>query len=478
MFYPFRKKCGLEISVSVISLILLFNLLSCFSSEKNSTTSVNEPSEKTISKDNIGEVKPPALPAEQVSQNTESILIQSSLTPKLEHEKTEESESTIGNTSALQVQPKESKDSEVVSERLTKVTDENVIPAPNEGNVEIDPFNQIQVGMRYDEVVKVIGEPDVLISQGSGGQMKLYRWNREDKSLYARFENGILKRCSRKVETGTGNIIPLTRELYDQLKEGMPLEDVVALLQRPGTKVSSDNAGEVIYLWTDKGGSSFSARFVSNKLVRKSGFYVRPVSVPQVTEEPEEVPQQIEEEVGEGPITEEIGEGYEMMEDERGESYDEQNVLENKTPIQNINRTVPPAVNEERSKIVYNNRRIIYAGERNRGLSETGGSVSVMRQKLARQRVRLPDFTYRLRDGAYEIRINNPLDTSVKVGIRSGKRGKDITLPPNGTRSLKVPKGDYQIFYIRDDDPTTVQQGGVIQIDGLFIGDVEVLLLK
>lgn len=76
------------------------------------------------------------------------------------------------------------------------------------------------------------------------------------------------------------------------------------------------------------------------------------------------------------------------------------------------------------------------------------------------------------------MKIYNPLDTPVKVGIRSGKRGRDISIPAGGSKTLKVSRGNYQIFYIREDDPSVLQEGGSIQIDGLFVGDVEVHLLK
>jgi hypothetical protein len=347
---------------------------------------------------------------------------------------------------------------------------------------ELDPALKIKAGMSFEEVVKLIGEPDSLVSQNADTKMKLYRWSREDKVLYGQFIDGTLKRYSRiKSKQEEGSTLPLTRELYDQLKEGMELDEVVAILQRPGTEVSSDDKGGVLYLWTDKGGSSFSARFENNKLVRKSGFYVRPVPIQQ--KQGEEVP--IAEEGVENPeenAGNETGENV-PIEEERNISTTEteeknQIAVEEQVPTkQEPSRVNPSTVGQEQTQVPSQNRRIIYAGSP-RKYSEEEEKPQVVKQTTSSRRAKLPGYTYNLRDGSYEITIYNPLDTSVKLGLRSGKRGKDITIPAGGVRTVKVPRGDYQFYYIKDNEPTEVQQGGSVQIDGLFVGDVEITLLK
>ncbi|MGC8846350.1 MAG: hypothetical protein ACP5QY_10915, partial [Candidatus Hydrogenedens sp.] len=222
------------------------------------------------------------------------------------------------------------------------------------------------------------------------------------------------------------------------------------------------------YLWTDKGGSSFSARFENNKLVRKSGFYVRPTPIDekQMTEE-----RQAEENM-EGAVemnpTEEGGEN--PIEEEKTEVVEE--------PVyQQPNRVVPQSVNKEPTQTRPDNRRIVYAGSP-RKFSDENREADFVKQSSLKRKAKLPGYTYQLRDGSYEIKIYNPLDTSVKVGLRSGKRGKDISIPSGGVKAVKVPRGDYQFVYIRDDEPYEVQQGGSVQIDGLFVGDIEIMLLK
>ncbi|HOV34190.1 MAG TPA: hypothetical protein PLX23_12605 [Candidatus Hydrogenedens sp.] len=451
----------------MISLFLVLSFCSCFSPEqKIAPSSAKTGGENVIEHKKESIVNKPVQRLEEQdeeAQNTAPIRIQSTITPTIEWKKPKEN--IAENTEEVQTSVERDDikpETETISEEESEVSELE------------DIFNQIKLGMRYEEVVKVLGEPDILVSQDSEGRMKLYRWTREGKSLYGRFEDGILKRHSQRSETESDNIVPLTRDLYEQLKIGMELDEVVALLQRPGTLVSSDDKGETLFLWTDKEGSSFSARFANNKLVRKSGFYVRPVSMPKAAEEVEET--QVYEEPEESPIN--------KFEDESTKETNEINVpiLEQERkqvkeqPInQETENLVPQTTNQNQTKIVSNNRRIIYSGSRNKNVEN---QETETKQVSGRRKAKLPDYTYRLSDGSYEMKIYNPLDTPIKVGIRSGKRGKDISIPAGNTKTLKVPRGNYQIVYIREDDPSLLQEGGTIQIDGLFVGDVEVHLLK
>lgn len=440
----------------IVSLFLVFSFSSCFSPEQK----IVSPSEKT-NEENVVEQKK-EIPIQRLEeqeedvQNTAPILIQSTITPTIEWKKPEEN--IKENTVVLQ--------SPVIKDEVKPEVETTSEEAEN-SELE-DSFNKVNVGMSYEDVIKILGEPDILVSQDSEGRMKLYRWTREGKSLYGRFENGKLTRHSQRSEPGTNNISPLTRELYEQLKIGMELDEVVALLQRPGTKVSSDDKGETLYLWTDKEGSSFSARFSNNKLVRKSGFYVRPISESDEIEEA----QPYQEEPEESSITEPT---QQTNEAEAPVLKDTQTQVVEQPMSQETEELVPQTTNQDQTKIVSNNRRIIYSGPRDKNVENQEAAA---KQVSGRRKAKLPDYTYRLKDGSYEMKIYNPLDTPVKVGIRSGKRGRDISIPAGGSKTLKVSRGNYQIFYIREDDPSVLQEGGSIQIDGLFVGDVEVHLLK
>ncbi len=466
---------SVKMLLGIFPLFLLLLLSSCFSPEQKAVT-LPPKVEKKVTEKVEGLPLDTPTKEEKTGEDTstgEPIRVQSTITPVVDVQT--QPEPVTENTSETPTSASESLASiqkEKQSEELTSKPEEETAKL-DETPLPPDPLHKVKMGMNYDEVVKLIGEPDFLITQSTDGEMKLYRWNREDKVLYGRFEKGVLKRYSGKSTESENVPSPLTRELYDQLKEGMELDEVVAILQRTGTRVSSDNKGGILYLWTDKEGSRFSARFENNKLVRKSGFYVRPAPLErsQVTEEEErsleentvnETEVSPAEENNNGSIPDSEQEQSPM---EEGQVYQEPY---NPMPQSNIRPATPTGIV---------NRRIIYAGDPKR-FSENNSSPVVIKQSSLKRTVKLPDYTYQLRDGSYEIKIYNPLDAAVKVGLRSGKRGKNISIPAGGVKSIKVPRGDYQFVYIRDDEPTELQQGGNVTIDGLFVGDIEVMLLK
>ncbi|GEM_PF-1223347 len=464
----------------IVCFLFIPFLFSCFSSEQETVRSPISAEKETQKETKISLVDTvqESEDAGNFQQKEEPVRVQSTLTPITGNQNTQE----IVSTNTFEV-PTSLKGGEVTGEQKEsreEILSEQNVEKDEESMSSIDPFSKIKVGMGYEEVTSLLGAPDFLITQSADRNMKLYRWNRESKVLYGRFENNILKRCSGKTETDGTAPIPLTRELYDQLKEGMELDEVVAILQRAGTQVSSDNRGGILYLWTDKGGSSFSARFENNKLVRKSGFYVRPVPIRE--NQIEEVPETVE--VLEGAVEEKpTNEMEEVSVEEDADispskiEQKEQVPVENDAVSQVSNRLSPQSVGSKQNPIISSTRRIVYAGSQKRFLNEDSGS-GIIKQSPMRRKVKLPGYTYQLREGSYEITIHNPLDTSVKLGLRSGKRGKNISIPAGGVKSVKVPRGDYQFVYIRDDEPAELQQGGNVRIDGLFVGDIEVMLLK
>lgn len=475
---------SVEILSGIFLLFLLSLLFSCFSPEQKEVSSPPRIEEKILGEVGIspGDIHQKTKETGENTQAQEPIRVQSTMTPVVDMSTRQEH--TLPNTSEVPTSTQKPNTSGQEEEQVKEVLPK---PEPNEEREAetvspVDPLHKVKIGMNYEEVIKLIGEPDFLITKSADEKMKLYRWNREGKILYGRFEDGVLKRYSGKSLESENAPLPLTRELYDQLKEGMELDEVVALLQRAGTQVSSDNKGGILYLWTDKEGSSFSARFENNKLVRKSGFYVRPAPIEknQITEEEKK---NNDEEVGESSLEETTPD--EMEEYPPDENKDVSNIDRGKEQLpvgeapgyQESSRWPPQTNIRGTTPVKTENRRIIYAGNPKRS-SDEDTKTDIIKQSSLRRKAKLPDYIYQLREGSYEIKIYNPLDTSVKVGLRSGKRGKNISIPAGSVKSIKVPRGDYQFVYIRDDEPTELQQGGSVTIDGLFVGDIEVMLLK
>ncbi len=88
--------------------------------------------------------------------------------------------------------------------------------------------------------------------------------------------------------------------------------------------------------------------------------------------------------------------------------------------------------------------------------------------------VQLPPFKYGM-SGANEVRIRNPNPCYVEVGIRSGDIGRDFYAPANGTQSVFVPDGTYDIFFVYSDRSEELYQGESFTLRG---NGVEIQLVK
>lgn len=77
--------------------------------------------------------------------------------------------------------------------------------------------------------------------------------------------------------------------------------------------------------------------------------------------------------------------------------------------------------------------------------------------------------------GSMEVRVRNPNEFSVKVGLRSGSKGRDFTVAAGGVKSVEVPNGRYDIYFQYSSDP-----GGLYQGDSFTLHNngVEIRIVK
>lgn len=85
-----------------------------------------------------------------------------------------------------------------------------------------------------------------------------------------------------------------------------------------------------------------------------------------------------------------------------------------------------------------------------------------------------PKFTTEL-TGNREVRVTNPNPFKVKIGIRSGEKGLDFNVAPNGSASGFVAPGKYDIFFQYSSDPTSLYQGDSFEIMG---GGIEIQIVN
>jgi hypothetical protein len=85
-----------------------------------------------------------------------------------------------------------------------------------------------------------------------------------------------------------------------------------------------------------------------------------------------------------------------------------------------------------------------------------------------------PEFVDELA-GGNEVRVQNPNDFSVKVGLRQQNKGKDFSVGANGTASVLAPDGRYDIYFQYSADPEGLYQGDSFTLAG---NGVEIKIVK
>ncbi len=86
------------------------------------------------------------------------------------------------------------------------------------------------------------------------------------------------------------------------------------------------------------------------------------------------------------------------------------------------------------------------------------------RVPLPQPRAEMPRYTARLR-GDKELRIVNSSKSTVAVRVLSGNAGADLFVAPGSTRSVSVPAGSCELFYIFSHEPWVLYQGDDVYID-------------
>ena len=74
-----------------------------------------------------------------------------------------------------------------------------------------------------------------------------------------------------------------------------------------------------------------------------------------------------------------------------------------------------------------------------------------------------------------EVRLRNPNEFGVKVGLRSVGKGKDFVVGANDTRSIQVPNGCHNIFFQYSTDPDGLYQGDSFTLNN---NGVEIQIVK
>jgi len=334
-------------------------------------------------------------------------------------------------------------------------------------------INQVEEGMDFSQVMALLGNAGMAVSS-RGADSMIYKWTQDGTSLVAKFEQGKLVRKTvlgaKKEPSEKEGVIK--EEEYNQVKEGMTLEEVMALFDVKVKAMSGTGEPITIYKWSDENGSSFTAKFENGKLVRKTGLYIAPME-PEKTDGGE-MEDRTQESTGEESLSEEKNAVAEPAPDEAAGA--ETGAAE-ETVVQNTEEYWQ----EEEPKPVVKPRtteRIKVAGQERRTRQREEKEPTPVDGKSYKPKAKLPKYTHTLRRGTYNISLRNEGDSAVKIGLRSGKRGWNGTLAPGDRSTVKVEEGSYELYYIYSNAPYTLQQGRTVIIDGNFMADVAITLIE
>jgi hypothetical protein len=78
-------------------------------------------------------------------------------------------------------------------------------------------------------------------------------------------------------------------------------------------------------------------------------------------------------------------------------------------------------------------------------------------------------------NGDLELRIKNPNEFNVRVGVRSDGKGKDFYVPAYGTQSVFVPPGFYATYFQYSNEPQALYQGDNVP---LFFNGSQITITK
>lgn len=256
----------------------------------------------------------------------------------------------------------------------------------------------------------------------------------------------------------------LTPEVHARFARGISLEAANALTSVAPVRVGGDDKGTEIYRWADETGANFTARFDGGLLTTKSS-----LSLGRAPVSPEVAHAATREALDTLPVAQ-IAPGVYIPLDRavRGATEQPLGVTEiPEAPEVDGAVSVPPAPSASE---VPDGPRVAIAGAARR--ARDGDSDHSSYHPPAK----LPGFSRSLEEGSFEIRFYNPFDVPVTAGLRQEKLGRDAVVPPKGRVSMKVNRGVYQLFFLRDDEVDTLFEAQPITIDGFKATDVEVRL--
>lgn len=230
------------------------------------------------------------------------------------------------------------------------------------------------------------------------------------------------------------------------VRPGMTYDEVVALVGDDVTLISGPVAGgDKLVRWQGPDGSSFTAKFTSGKLARMTA--LRGGAKPEL--------EQIAADVFELAVADEkpAAETEDALEPAE-EPSDAEEASEEGVDAENGDLESEPEAAEE-----------VAAPARQRVSRVGREDAKTPAGRAAMKRPKLPRFTRPIERGPHDVYIYNPYSYPVKVGVRSGAKGRDFTLGSYDVETLYVGNGQYTVYYLEADEPEALNMAGAFDVN-------------
>lgn len=143
--------------------------------------------------------------------------------------------------------------------------------------ISYENFANIKMGMKYSDVIKILGEgKEESSSEVSGIKTVMYSWNGSGISnMNVTVQNGAVMGKAQAGLKGTN--AKVTLEKYNSVKEGMTYDQVKAVLGEgeltSQTKIMDMESS--IYSWINRDGSNMNCTFTGGKMQMKAQFNLK-----------------------------------------------------------------------------------------------------------------------------------------------------------------------------------------------------------
>ncbi len=270
----------------------------------------------------------------------------------------------------------------------------------------------------------------------------------------------------------------LTPSVVAQIQRGMTREAVEGLVGWEGLRVGGDGGQVEVLRWVDDIGSSVTVRFDGGQVRTSGRLRTAQVATPR-TESPTPAPPTAE--IDGRPVAE-IAPGVFVPLERAVTSANSQpmgigqmpDAVKEEGVRKPIRWVAPGPTPSEGTAEQSAGPTITVGGAGRRGNDGGAGAKSRSYQPHAR----LPEFTRSLAEGRHEIRLLNDSDVTMTAGLRQGKMGQDLVVPPKGKASAFVERGVYTLSFLCDDEPYARYDAEPITIDGQRAPDVAVHLSR